>query len=62
MVGVARKGGFKGVKCCRSLAREMKDLPAAVEKDSKCSGDGNLQKCVCDCMMLEEEPYSTEKS
>lgn len=46
MVGVPRKGGFKGGKCCRSLPKEMKELLAAVEKDNTCSGDGTLQKCV----------------
>lgn len=59
VVGIARKEGFKGVKCCRSLAREMKELPVAVEKYGFDSGDGNLQKRMNDGMMLEEELCST---
>lgn len=46
MVDVARKGDFEGVKCCSNLPREVLELPAAVEKDSMCSGDGNLQEYV----------------
>lgn len=46
VVGVVRKGDFEGVKCCSNLPREVKELPAAVEKDSTCSGDGNLQEYV----------------
>lgn len=46
MVDVARKGDFEGVRCCSNLPREVKELPAAVEKDSTCSGDGNLQEYV----------------
>lgn len=62
VVDVARKGCFKGVKCCRSLPREMVELPAAVEKDTMFSWSWNLQHvCWHDA---EEDPYSihTEKS
>jgi len=59
VVGVARKGGFKGMKCCGSLPSEMKELPVAVERDSMFFGDGNLQKCVCDGMMLKRSPTAS---